>query len=40
MIGPVHPEVGRELQHARREEIERALRGCRRLIGPRHREER
>lgn len=31
MIGPVHPEVGRELQRARREEIVRTLRGCRRL---------
>jgi hypothetical protein len=30
MIGPVHPEVGRELQRARREEIVRALKGCRR----------
>jgi hypothetical protein len=30
MIGPVHPEMGRELQHARREEIVRALKGCRR----------
>jgi hypothetical protein len=30
MIGPVHPEVGRELQRVRRQEIVRALRGCRR----------
>jgi len=30
MIGPVHPEMGRELQRARREEIVRALKGCRR----------
>ena len=29
MIGPVHPEMGRELQRARREEIVRALKGCR-----------
>ena len=29
MIGPVHPEVGRELQRARREEIVRTLNGCR-----------
>jgi hypothetical protein len=31
MIGFVHPEVGRELQRVRREEIVRALRGCRRV---------
>jgi hypothetical protein len=30
MIGSVHPEVGRELQRARREEIDRAVKGCRR----------
>ena len=30
MIAPVHPELGRELQHGRREDIDRALRGCRR----------
>jgi hypothetical protein len=30
MIGPLHPEMGRELQRARREEIVRALKGCRR----------
>ncbi len=29
MIGPVHPEMGRELLRARREEIVRALKGCR-----------
>lgn len=32
MIGPVHPEVGKELQRARREEIVRTLKGC--LRGP------
>jgi hypothetical protein len=32
MIGPMHPEVGRELQRARRDEVERALRGCRRRV--------
>jgi hypothetical protein len=32
MIGPVHPEVGRELQHGRRDDIERTLRGCRRAV--------
>jgi hypothetical protein len=32
MIGPVHPEVLRELQHERRDEIHRALRGCRRVV--------
>ena len=30
MIGPVHPEMGSELQRVRREEIVRALKGCRR----------
>ena len=30
MIGPVHPEVSRELQRARRDEIVRGLKGCRR----------
>ena len=30
MMGPVHPEVGREMQRARREEIVRALKCCRR----------
>lgn len=30
MIGPIHPELGRELQHGRREDLDRALRGCRR----------
>jgi hypothetical protein len=30
MIGPVHPEMLRELQHDRRQDIDRALRGCRR----------
>lgn len=29
MIGPVHPEMSRELQHGRRNDIDRALRGCR-----------
>jgi hypothetical protein len=33
MIGPVHPELGRELQRARHEEILRLLRGCRRAPG-------
>jgi hypothetical protein len=32
MIGPVHPEVGRQLQQARRDEVERTLRGCRRRM--------
>ena len=32
MIGPVHPEVLRELQHARRDDIDRALHGCRRAV--------
>jgi hypothetical protein len=40
MIGPIHSELGRELQRARREEIERELKGCRRAIPRRHREER
>ena len=39
MIGPVHPEVGRELQHVRREDLDRALRGCR-LARRRPQEER
>ena len=30
MIAPVHPELGRELLRGRREDIDRALRGCRR----------
>jgi hypothetical protein len=30
MIGPIHPELGRELQRTRREEIVRSLKGCRR----------
>jgi hypothetical protein len=29
MIAPVHPELGRELQHGRREDLDRALQGCR-----------
>ena len=40
MIGPVHPEVGRELQRARREETVRALRGCRRASTRLRRERR
>jgi hypothetical protein len=40
MIGPVHPEVGRELQRARREEIVRTLRGCRHAAAPSRREQR
>jgi hypothetical protein len=40
MIGPVHPEVGRELQRARREEIVRTLRGCRRASHRSRREQR
>jgi hypothetical protein len=40
MIGPVHPDVGRGLQHARREEIERVLRDCRRAASRRRREVR
>jgi hypothetical protein len=38
MIGSVHPEVSRELQRARREEIVRALKGCPRASA-RHRRE-
>ncbi|HET9671260.1 MAG TPA: hypothetical protein VFQ40_00255 [Actinomycetota bacterium] len=33
MIGPIHPEVGRALQRARRDDLEDALRGCRRRTG-------
>jgi hypothetical protein len=40
MIGSVHPEVSRELQRARREEIVRALRGCRRASSRAQKEER
>jgi hypothetical protein len=40
MIGSVHPEVGRELQRARRDEIVRALRGCRRGPGLSRKEQR
>jgi hypothetical protein len=32
MIGPVHPEVLRELQHDRPDDIDRASRGCRRVM--------
>jgi hypothetical protein len=32
MIGPVHPEMQRELQHDRRQDIDRALQGCRRVV--------
>jgi hypothetical protein len=40
MIGPVHPEVGRELQRARREEMVRALKGCRHAATRSRREQR
>jgi hypothetical protein len=40
MIGSVHPEVGRQLQRARREEIVRALRGCRRASARSGKEQR
>lgn len=40
MIAPVHPEMGRELQRARRDEIVRALKGCRRAAAPSRREQR
>ena len=40
MIGPVHPEMGRELQRTRREEIVRALKGCRRASTRFRREQR
>ncbi len=40
MIGSVHPEVSRELQRARREEIARALKGCRRTSGRFRKEQR
>jgi hypothetical protein len=40
MIGPMHPEVGRELQRARRKEIIRALKGCRRASARHRREQR
>jgi hypothetical protein len=40
MIGPVHPEVGRKLQRARREEIVRALKGCGRAPARYRREQR
>lgn len=40
MIGPVHPEVGRELQRTRREEIVQALKGCRRASARVRREQR
>ncbi len=32
MIGPVHPELGREMQNTRQKEIARALKGCRRAV--------
>jgi hypothetical protein len=37
MIGPLHPEIGRELQRARRDDTDRTLNGCRRRVrrGPR-----
>jgi len=40
MIGSVHPEVSREMQRARRDEIVRALKGCRRTSGPPRKERR
>jgi hypothetical protein len=40
MIGPVHPEVRRELQRARPEEIVRTLKGCRRASARSRREQR
>jgi hypothetical protein len=40
MIGPVHPELGREMQNTRQEEIARALKGCRRAVPRRHKEDR
>jgi hypothetical protein len=40
MIGLVHPEMGRELQRARREEIVRMLTGCLRGSVRSRREER
>jgi hypothetical protein len=40
MIGPMHPEVGRALQGARRDDLDRALKGCRRATRRRPREER
>lgn len=40
MISPLHPEVARELQRARREEIVRALKGCRRASAWSGREQR
>lgn len=40
MIGPVHPEVVRELQRARRAEIVRGLKGCRRAAARSRKERR
>lgn len=40
MIGSVHPEVSRQLQRARREEIDRALKGCRRASGRSRKDQR
>jgi hypothetical protein len=39
MIGPMHPEVTRMMQASRWEDLDRALRGCRR-IDPRARRRR
>jgi hypothetical protein len=36
----VHPEVSREMQRARRAEIDRALKGCRRASGRSRKEKR
>ncbi len=40
MIGPVHPEVARELHAARRKDLARALEGCRRPVPSARREKR
>ncbi len=40
MIGPVHPEITRELQHVRRQKIDRAPKGCRRAVRRTRGEER
>jgi hypothetical protein len=40
MIAPIHPEMGRELQRARRDEIVQALKGCRHAVAPPRREQR
>jgi hypothetical protein len=40
MNGPVHPEMARQLQHIRRDELVRALPGCRRTTDRRERRRR